>query len=48
MAFAVPRQSATAFVQLELRDARNRLVSENLYWVPAKTGSARLGTRAAM
>ena len=36
VAFAVPRQSATAFVQLELRDARNRLVSENLYWVPAK------------
>jgi exo-1,4-beta-D-glucosaminidase len=36
VAFAVPPQSATSFLQLELRDAANRLVSNNFYWVPAK------------
>jgi exo-1,4-beta-D-glucosaminidase len=36
IAFAVPSQSATSFLQLELRDAKNRLVSNNFYWVPAK------------
>jgi exo-1,4-beta-D-glucosaminidase len=36
-AFAVPAQGATSFLKLELRDAQGRMVSQNFYWVPAKT-----------
>jgi exo-1,4-beta-D-glucosaminidase len=36
MAFAVPAQGATSFLKLELHDAQGRMVSQNLYWVPAK------------
>jgi exo-1,4-beta-D-glucosaminidase len=36
VAFVVPPQGATTFLQLELRDDKNRLVSTNFYWVPAK------------
>jgi exo-1,4-beta-D-glucosaminidase len=36
VAFSVPSQSATSFLQLELRDDKNRLVSNNFYWVPPK------------
>jgi len=34
--FAIPEQSATTFLQLELRDGRGTKVSENFYWIPAK------------
>jgi exo-1,4-beta-D-glucosaminidase len=36
MGFAVPAQSTTTFLRLELGDARGKLVSENFYWIPAK------------
>jgi exo-1,4-beta-D-glucosaminidase len=36
VAFAVPAQGATCFLKLELRDAQERMVSQNFYWVPAK------------
>ncbi len=36
IAFAVPGQSSTSFLKLELRDAQGRMVSQNFYWVPAK------------
>ena len=36
-AFGVPAQGATSFLQLELRDAQGRMVSQNFYWVPVKT-----------
>lgn len=35
-AFTVPAEDATVFLHLELRDARERMVSENFYWIPAK------------
>ncbi len=35
-AFAVPPQPATTFLKLELRDTAGRVVSENVYWIPAK------------
>jgi len=34
--FAVPPQSTTTFLHLELRDAGGRVVSNNFYWLPAK------------
>jgi exo-1,4-beta-D-glucosaminidase len=36
VAFAVPAEGATSFLKLELRDAQERMVSQNFYWVPAK------------
>ncbi len=35
-AFAIPEQTATTFLQLELRDDRGTKVSENFYWIPAE------------
>ncbi len=35
-AFAVPAQPATTLLNLELRDAQERMVSENFYWIPTK------------
>jgi exo-1,4-beta-D-glucosaminidase len=35
-AFAVPPQTATIFLRLELRDSTGRMVSDNFYWIPAK------------
>jgi exo-1,4-beta-D-glucosaminidase len=35
-AFAVPAQSATSFLNLELHDAQGRMVSQNFYWIPAQ------------
>jgi exo-1,4-beta-D-glucosaminidase len=34
-AFAIPAQSSTSFLRLELRDGTGRVVSENFYWIPA-------------
>jgi exo-1,4-beta-D-glucosaminidase len=34
--FALPAQSATTFVKLELHDHAGRLMSENFYWVPTQ------------
>jgi exo-1,4-beta-D-glucosaminidase len=36
VAFGIPEQTATTFLQLELRDNRGTTVSENFYWIPAK------------
>jgi exo-1,4-beta-D-glucosaminidase len=35
-AFPVPAQAATTFLSLELHDAQGHMVSQNLYWIPAK------------
>jgi exo-1,4-beta-D-glucosaminidase len=34
--FALPPQTGTTFLKLELRDATGKMVSENFYWIPAK------------
>ena len=34
-AFRVPAQPATSFLDLELRDAQGRTISQNFYWIPA-------------
>jgi exo-1,4-beta-D-glucosaminidase len=35
-AVAGPPQAATTFLKLELRDSTGRMVSDNLYWIPAR------------
>jgi exo-1,4-beta-D-glucosaminidase len=35
-AFAIPEQSSTTFLKVELRDSANKILSENFYWLPAK------------
>jgi exo-1,4-beta-D-glucosaminidase len=35
-AFAVPLQPVTTFLRPELRDLTGRMVSDNLYWIPAR------------
>ena len=34
--FAIPAQSATTFLKLQLWDSKGALVSDNFYWLPAK------------
>ncbi len=35
-AFAIPEQTTTTFLKLELHDDQGTKVSENVYWIPAK------------
>jgi exo-1,4-beta-D-glucosaminidase len=42
-AFAIPEQTTTTFLELELRDDRGRKVSENFYWIPAKLAELNWG-----
>jgi exo-1,4-beta-D-glucosaminidase len=35
-AFEIPERPSTTFLKLELRDAQNKILSENFYWIPAK------------